>query len=824
VGWDSSIAIDSNNKVHISYQDSTNDDLKYATNASGSWVTSTIDGEGSRVGWYSSIGIDSNNKVHISYYDNSNRDLKYATDASGSWVTSTIDSEGSVGCYTSIAIDSNNKVHISYSATQRYDLKYATDASGSWVTSTIDGERDVGWYSSIGIDSNNKVHISYYDYTNGDLKYTTDASGSWVTSTIDSVGYPAYHYYNATSSISIAIDSNNKAHISYCDYYNYDLKYTTNASGSWVTSTIDSEGKVVHTSIAIDSNNKVHISYHGIAGAIRYATNASGSWVIDSVWYTPQYCSIAIDSNNKVHISGFWSYITYYGVVEKYNYYLIYATKDVSGSWVTPIISSQSNGVRLLENPTTSIAIDSNNKVHISYKGYYTDYSSGALRYATNASGSWVTSIISNPYTDKGSFSSIAIDSNNKVHISYHEYVYPFVDDLKYATNASGSWVTSTIDSDGGWDTSIAIDSNNKVHISHYDNSHNDLKYATNSVSYTTPDISVSPVSFDFGNVNVGSTSAPQTFTISNTGDADLEIGTISITGTDASEFCIQNDNCSGQTVAPLGSCTFDVVFSPTSGAEKSANLEIPSNDPDTPMLNVPLSGTAVVDTTPPTVSSTSPANGVTDVAVDTVVAATFSEAMDSSTITTATFTVSGSNISGTVTYSGTTATFTPSADLDYDTTYTATITTGAKDLAGNALGSDYTWSFTTESETTAGAGGGGGGGGCFIATAAFGLPMEPQVKILRDFRDRILLTNTVGRIFVELYYAYSPPFAGFIASRDTIRLVVRWSLLPAVGVSSIALNIGLIPTLVFVLLAFILINTSAVVLYRRIRTRAHRA
>ena len=114
---------------------------------------------------------------------------------------------------------------------------------------------------------------------------------------------------------------------------------------------------------------------------------------------------------------------------------------------------------------------------------------------------------------------------------------------------------------------------------------------------------------------------------------------------------------------------------------------------------------TIVIDTTPPTVSLTSPANGAADVAVNTSITSTFSETMDSSTITTAIFTVStgGGNISGTVTYSGTIATFEPSSNLKYGTTYTATITIGVKDSAGNSMGSDYTWSFTTveESDTT---------------------------------------------------------------------------------------------------------------------------
>ncbi len=103
---------------------------------------------------------------------------------------------------------------------------------------------------------------------------------------------------------------------------------------------------------------------------------------------------------------------------------------------------------------------------------------------------------------------------------------------------------------------------------------------------------------------------------------------------------------------------------------------------------------TLTSDTTPPTVSSTSPANGATGIAINSTISATFSEAMDASTITTATFTIAG--ITGTVTYSGTTATFTPSSNLAYNTTYTATITTGVRDTSGNAMASNYSWNFTT--------------------------------------------------------------------------------------------------------------------------------
>jgi len=101
-------------------------------------------------------------------------------------------------------------------------------------------------------------------------------------------------------------------------------------------------------------------------------------------------------------------------------------------------------------------------------------------------------------------------------------------------------------------------------------------------------------------------------------------------------------------------------------------------------------------DTTPPSVIFTSPASNATGISVNTVITAQFSESLDSSTVNASTFTMNG--VTGTVAYSGMTAMFTPSGILDYDTTYTATITTGVRDNAGNAMASDYGWSFTTGS------------------------------------------------------------------------------------------------------------------------------
>jgi hypothetical protein len=78
-----------------------------------------------------------------------------------------------------------------------------------------------------------------------------------------------------------------------------------------------------------------------------------------------------------------------------------------------------------------------------------------------------------------------------------------------------------------------------------------------------------------------------------------------------------------------------------------------------------------------------------------------------------------------------------------------------------------------------------GGGSGCFIATAAYGSYLHPQVQILRDFRDTWLLTNAPGRVFVAFYYRCSPPVAGFIAQYEILRLLVRLMLTPVIFIIS---------------------------------------
>jgi hypothetical protein len=157
-----------------------------------------------------------------------------------------------------------------------------------------------------------------------------------------------------------------------------------------------------------------------------------------------------------------------------------------------------------------------------------------------------------------------------------------------------------------------------------------------------------------------------------------------------------------------LDNGTFDVCTSPkeypgliegsTHAFEVRAVDAAGNTDP------TPARRTWTVDTTPPMVNGSSPVNNATGIATTTVVDAFFSEAMDRSTVTTATFTLtkqgSSTPISARVEYlSNPKALLTPSSVLEANTTYTATVKGGpggVKDLAGNALAQDHSWTFTT--------------------------------------------------------------------------------------------------------------------------------
>ena len=221
--------------------------------------------------------------------------------------------------------------------------------------------------------------------------------------------------------------------------------------------------------------------------------------------------------------------------------------------------------------------------------------------------------------------------------------------------------------------------------------------------STTTPPtvVSVSPASNSSG---VGP-SAPVTATFSEAMNPSTITGTtfllVNASGASVAATVTYTSANTTATLTPTSSLTTSTTYTATvkSGASgvKDANGNLLAAD-------FSWSFTTGTDTTPPTVTSVSPASGATLVAVTTGVNAVFSEAMNAATITGATFQLlgpSGSLVPATVSYNSAsqTATLQPSAALAFSTSYTAVVTggsNGVKDAANNPLTSNFSWSFTT--------------------------------------------------------------------------------------------------------------------------------
>src|SRR5450759_1723922 len=189
------------------------------------------------------------------------------------------------------------------------------------------------------------------------------------------------------------------------------------------------------------------------------------------------------------------------------------------------------------------------------------------------------------------------------------------------------------------------------------------------------------------------------------------KISAIFSVGMDPSTITIGNFTLQQGTTAVSGEVgytgtTATATFTPSSvlaaGTEYTATITTGAKDVDGKSLAKDYIWSfytgGILDLTKPTVTLTDPANSAIGVTPNKLIVITFSEPMDQATINSLTYTLKqgSTSVPGAVTYTGTKATFTPASNLEYNKIYTGTITTGAKDLAGNALAGNNTFSFTT--------------------------------------------------------------------------------------------------------------------------------
>ena len=262
---DTGLRVDSHGADQVSYADTANGNLMYASNLIGAWVTETVGAMGVSV---NALGLDGADKAHIAYAGIDNLGsgvVRYASNATGSWQTQWIEgwSDGTLSS-ASLAVDQGGFVHFAATGVGvGCVLLHYDNASGDWRKDVIADDCNHG--AALGLDSTGHAHIAYS--TSRGLKLAHNTYGSWQIDALDSF------YWLGGRRVSLAIDGTDHLHIAYQD--ESCLKYATNFSGAWRRYFIDCKTWTdTDPSIAVDATGRILIAYNdGASGAIRLATS-----------------------------------------------------------------------------------------------------------------------------------------------------------------------------------------------------------------------------------------------------------------------------------------------------------------------------------------------------------------------------------------------------------------------------------------------------------------------------------------------------------------------------------------------------------------------
>ncbi|MEW5759827.1 MAG: hypothetical protein AB1779_03565, partial [Candidatus Thermoplasmatota archaeon] len=241
-----SIFVDSNGKIHaVWYQYiSTTNRIRYSSSTDGINFASpvTVDSLSSANNVNPDIAVDSNDKIFVVWRSGSDIYISNSTDGS-TWGTNIlVDNSGGICSSPAIAIDKNNYIHVSWDDTRNgnYDIFYAksidngsTFGGNKRVDDTGSGISDQR-YPDIAVDSSDNIHIVWQDYRSGttwDIYYAKSIDGGSSFGTNKKVDDSTS---GAQDNPSIAVDVNNKIHVSWSDTRNgnYDIYYANSTTGA----------------------------------------------------------------------------------------------------------------------------------------------------------------------------------------------------------------------------------------------------------------------------------------------------------------------------------------------------------------------------------------------------------------------------------------------------------------------------------------------------------------------------------------------------------------------------------------------------------------
>ncbi|HPQ69442.1 MAG TPA: hypothetical protein PKW95_09945 [bacterium] len=462
-------AKDENGHLYIAYITHADDGIRVANNASGSW---SVEQATTQTGVQDLDLAVAGGAVHLSYnyYDGDDWYVHYLTNASGAWIDERMDD---YSYNSSIVADAQGTVHILYNRTYSYSqLKYRTNSSGSWTTTAIGSAQ--WWFIDFDmfLDAQGTLHIAALDAIYGMVQehfiyYASKGSGGWSFA----LAFHDYGFDYYIESLALLVDGAGTPHIAFASGGFYYLTRTDERAWS-LTNPFDGERIGVLQAGRGGGNRLYYAYYNQSRGRSEVMARRGGAWErlpVESGGYVLANVDFAVDGDGHRHA-------VYYDCAGDA---WMYAT-DATGQWTTEILCAEVGGDPYFYS-TPSLAVDENGAAHVSY--YHA--STGQFRYATNATGAWVSQAVEEG-SEAGYASSLVVDGEGRVHLAYETSSKGGV---TYAVREDDDWTKTTIGEGGAYvdPISLARDGNGAAHIVYLANvddgpdSSEQIRYATNA-------------------------------------------------------------------------------------------------------------------------------------------------------------------------------------------------------------------------------------------------------------------------------------------------------------------------------------------------------
>jgi hypothetical protein len=336
-------------------------------------TTTVIDAANQTIVNETSLVMGPADRGRVSYYENITGHLMRAFENPPSgWQIDLMDPAIPVGRYSSIAVGPDGAESIAYYDDSSRDLKVVTNPGTGYAIYTVDtgGTADVGAFPSLKVDSAGLCHISYFDTTNRDLKYAyMDSSFAWHTATLDGIR-------DVGKFSSLVLDGGGWPHIAYFNQTDGALKYTFQDAAGWHTTTLDD-------------------SINGRAGfGLSLAATPTGFGLAYAI-------SDSINSLRYISCTPVAGWCTWY--------------TGVNDTITTSVVPADGYG----EIAGVSLVIDAAGKPYISYEN-----SANKLAIASKTGAAWSFETVDPAGAKNGMHSSLAIDSNGRLHVSYIDAAY----------------------------------------------------------------------------------------------------------------------------------------------------------------------------------------------------------------------------------------------------------------------------------------------------------------------------------------------------------------------------------------------------------------